>query len=306
MGLIIDESDLRVIHITKMHGLGNSYIYINQFEHQLPEAVLPELARKLSDVHTGIGSDGMILIGPSDKADFRMRIFNIDGSEGKNCGNGLRCVAKYAIERGLTEQTAFMIETLSGVVDVQAHLQERSSSKLSDTSERVKVDSVTVNMGNPRLYKRDLPMVGEQDSMTVNEEVVVGGETNRLTAVSMGNPHAVFFVADVHTVDLEQIGPKIEHDSLFPERINVEFVHAVNRRELDFRVWERGSGITQACGTGACAAVVAGVLNGVIERDVPVTVHLPGGDLEIVWAQGNSNVYMKGPAEFVLDGEFRL
>jgi diaminopimelate epimerase len=294
------------LRVTKMHGLGNCYIYVNEFEHPLPEAVLPELAQKVSDVHTGIGSDGLILIGPSDNADFRMRIFNIDGSEGKNCGNGLRCVAKYVVERGLTDQTEFTIETLSGIVDVQAHLQEGPTSAAVNASETLRVESVTVNMGNPRLYKRDLPMVGDQDSMTVNEEVVVGGEPHRLTAVSMGNPHAVFFVTDVQAVDLEQIGPKIEKDPLFPERVNVEFVHAVNRRELDFRVWERGSGITQACGTGACAAVVAGVLNGVVERDVPVTVHLPGGDLEIVWAQGNSNVYMKGPAEFVLDGEFRL
>jgi diaminopimelate epimerase len=298
--------DSATLHITKMHGLGNCYIYVNEFEHPLPEAVLPKLARKVSDVHTGIGSDGLILIGPSDQADFRMRIFNIDGSEGKNCGNGLRCVAKYAVERGLTDRTAFTIETLSGIVDVQVHLQERSSAKSSDASEPVQVESVTVNMGNPRLFKRELPMAGAPDSMTVDEEVIVGGEPHRLTAVSMGNPHAVFFVPDVHDVDLERIGPRIEHDPMFPERINVEFVHAVNRRELDFRVWERGSGITQACGTGACAAVVAGVLNGLVERDVPVTVHLPGGDLEIVWAQGDSNVYMKGPAEFVLDGEFRL
>jgi len=287
------------LRVTKMHGLGNSYIYINLFEQNPAEATLPGLARKLSDVHTGIGSDGMILIGPSERADFRMRIFNADGSEGKNCGNGLRCVAKYVYERKMTEKTSFTIETLGGIVEVKVHADDTEK-----VGERPKVHSVTVDMGEPRLAKKDLPMTGDPDSLTIDEEVSISGKSYRMTGVSMGNPHAVIFVPDVQTIPLAEIGPQIENAPIFPERINVEFVRVRSKKEVDFRVWERGSGITQACGTGACAAVVAGVLNGHLEKDVPVTVHLPGGDLEIVWAADNSHVYMKGPAQFVMDGDF--
>ena len=287
------------LRVTKMHGLGNSYIYINLFEQNLAEATLPGLARKLSDVHTGIGSDGMILIGPSEHADFRMRIFNADGSEGKNCGNGLRCVAKYVYERKMTEKTSFTIETLGGIVEVKVHEDDTEKE-----GERPKVHSVTVDMGEPRLAKKDLPMTGDPDSLTIDEEVSISGKSYRMTGVSMGNPHAVIFVPDVQNIPLAEIGPQIENAPLFPERINVEFVRVRSKKEIDFRVWERGSGITQACGTGACAAVVAGVLNGHLEKDVPVTVHLPGGELEIVWAADNLHVYMKGPAQFVMEGEF--
>lgn len=279
---------------TKMHGLGNSYIYVNLFEEPLPEETFPSLARHVSDVHTGIGSDGLILIGSSECADFRMRIFNADGSEGKNCGNGLRCVAKYVYERQLTEKTSFTIETLGGIVSVDVHLDK----------ERM-VRYVTVDMGQPRLRKKDIPMDGEPDSRTVDEPVNINDKQYRLTVVSMGNPHAVMFLPDVDTAPVSEIGPVIERAPLFPERINVEFVRVRNREEIDFRVWERGSGITQACGTGACAAVVAGVLNGYLDRHVPVTVHLLGGDLEIVWA-ANSRIYMKGPAHIIMDGEFYM
>lgn len=279
---------------TKMHGLGNSYIYVNLFEEPLPEEIFPSLARHVSDVHTGIGSDGLILIGSSECADFRMRIFNADGSEGKNCGNGLRCVAKYVYERQLTEKTSFTIETLGGIVSVDVHLDK----------ERM-VRYVTVDMGQPRLRKKDIPMDGEPDSRTVDEPVNINDKQYRLTVVSMGNPHAVMFLPDVDTAPVSEIGPVIERAPLFPERINVEFVRVRNREEIDFRVWERGSGITQACGTGACAAVVAGVLNGYLDRHVPVTVHLLGGDLEIVWA-ANSRIYMKGPAHIIMDGEFYM
>lgn len=288
----MNEATLRV---TKMQGLGNSYIYINQFEENLEEAALPDLARRMSNIHTGIGSDGMILIGPSERAHFRMRIFNIDGSEGKNCGNGLRCVAKYVFERKMIDQSTFTIETLGGIVDVTVQTEGNG-----------RVRNVTINMGAPRLKKMDLPMLGDPDSTTIDEEVMIAGGRYRITAVSMGNPHAVLFVPDVAAIPLEQIGPQIECDPLFPERMNVEFVRIRNRREIDFRVWERGSGITQACGTGACAAVVAGVLNGWLDQDALVTVHLPGGDLEIRWAKENSQVFMTGPAEFVMDGEYRL
>lgn len=275
---------------TKMHGLGNNYIFVNQFKETLIDEKIPSLARWVSDVHTGIGSDGMILIGPSKVAEFRMRIFNADGSEGKNCGNGLRCVAKYVYERKLTGKMAFSIETLGGIVTVVLHADSR-----------MKVQSVTVDMGTPRLSKKDVPMEGDPDSKTIDELVKVGGKMYRLTAVSIGNPHAVLFVSDADKVPVSEVGPIIECNPLFSERINVGFVHVRSRREIDFRVWERGSGITQACGTGACAAVVAGVLNGYLDLDV--TVHLLGGDLEINWT-GNSQIYMKGPAEFIMDGEF--
>lgn len=283
------------LRITKMHGLGNNYIYINRFEEALEEAELPELARRLSDVYTGIGSDGLILIGPSEAADFQMRIFNNDGSEGKNCGNGLRCVAKYVYERKLTDKTAFAIETLGGIVHVDLQVAEGAWA----------VRSVRVNMGKPRLARKELPMTGDPERTAINEEIAVAGKPYRITAVSMGNPHIVQFVPDVAAIPLEEIGPQLECDSLFPERVNVEFVSIRNKQEIDFRVWERGSGITQACGTGACAAVVAGVLNGLLDMDTLVTVHLPGGDLKIEWSERDGQVYMEGPAEFIMDGEFQ-
>ena len=291
------------LRVTKMHGLGNNYIYINEFEQRLEESALPALAIRLSDVNFGIGSDGMILIGPSDTADFRMRIFNSDGSEGRNCGNGLRCVAKYVVERKMTDKTAFTIETLGGLMEVSVQVREGEAGPDNGGPQ---VDGVTVNMGAPRLKRRDIPMTGDPDGEAIDEDLVVNGNAYRMTAVSMGNPHAVMFVPDVELIPLTEIGPQIEHAEMFPERVNVEFVTVRNEREMDFRVWERGSGITQACGTGACAAVAAGVLNGYVERDVPVTVHLPGGDLEIVWSSSDNCIYMKGPAAFVLEGEFLL
>lgn len=278
---------------TKMHGLGNSYIYVNQFEEQLPEERLAEIAVKVSSVYTGIGSDGMILICPSEKAPVKMRIFNNDGSEGKNCGNGLRCVAKYAYENKLTEETSFFIETLSGLV------------KADITVDNGIVREVTVDMGEPRLTKKELPMLGNEDERTINETFVFGETELSGTAVSMGNPHIVFPVADISQAPLTTLGPVIEKDPRFPEGINVEFVETVSADELHFRVWERGSGITQACGTGACAAAVASVLNGVSERNRHITVHLAGGDLVINW-QDNGHVLMTGPAETVCSGVYYL
>lgn len=275
---------------TKMHGLGNNYIYINLFEEPLEEATLPTLARRVSDVNTGIGSDGMILIGPSDRADFRMRIFNKDGSEGRNCGNGLRCVAKYVYDRGLTAEASFSVETKSGVVYVETEAAGDGT-----------VRNVTVDMGEPLLCKKDLPMGGAPESVTVDEVTRIGDETYRITAVSMGNPHAVIRVDDLARVPLAVIGPQIECAPLFPERVNVEFIHVRKENEIDFRVWERGSGITQACGTGACAAVVAGVLNGWLLRNADILVHLDGGDLRIRWGD-DAHVYMTGPAALVADG----
>ncbi|AWM45376.1 MULTISPECIES: diaminopimelate epimerase [Bacillus] len=278
---------------TKMHGLGNSYIYVNQFEEQLPEERLDEIAIKVSSIHTGIGSDGMILICPSEKAPVKMRIFNNDGSEGKNCGNGLRCVAKYAYEHKLTEETSFFIETLSGLV------------KADITEENGIVREVAVDMGEPRLTKKELPMLGNEDERTIDETFVFGETELSGTAVSMGNPHIVFPVADINQAPLTTLGPVIEKDPRFPEGVNVEFVETVSADELHFRVWERGSGITQACGTGACAAAVASVLNGVSERNRDITVHLAGGDLVINW-QDNGHVLMTGPAETVCSGVYYL
>ncbi|MBD0407675.1 diaminopimelate epimerase [Bacillus siamensis] len=278
---------------TKMHGLGNSYIYVNQFEEKLPEERLAEIAVKVSSIHTGIGSDGMILICPSEKAPVKMRIFNNDGSEGKNCGNGLRCVAKYAYEHKLTEETSFFIETLSGLV------------KADITEDNGIVREVAVDMGEPRLTKKELPMLGNEDERTIDETFVFGETELSGTAVSMGNPHIVFPVEDISQAPLTTLGPVIEKDPRFPEGVNVEFVETVSADELHFRVWERGSGITQACGTGACAAAVASVLNGVSERNRDITVHLAGGDLVINW-QDNGHVLMTGPAETVCSGVYYL
>nr|WP_026174165.1 diaminopimelate epimerase [Effusibacillus pohliae] len=275
---------------TKMHGLGNNYIYVNLFEETLCEEELPELAVRVSDVNTGIGADGMILIGPSDKADFRMRVFNNDGSEAKNCGNGLRSVAKYVYDRGMTRKREFQIETLGGVV--QARVQVGQDNK---------VELVTVDMGAPRLLKKDLPMLGDPETTTILETIDVQGTPYTITAVSMGNPHAVIFVDDLDQVNVAAVGPLIERHPLFPERVNVEFIQVLNRGEIIFRVWERGSGITQACGTGACAAVVAGILTDRLDRKV--LVHLLGGDLEIEW-QEDGPVLMTGPAAYICDGVF--
>ncbi|OWV36526.1 diaminopimelate epimerase [Bacillus spizizenii] len=278
---------------TKMHGLGNSYIYVNQFEEQLPEEKLSEIAVQVSSVYTGIGSDGMILICPSDQAPVKMRIFNNDGSEGKNCGNGLRCVAKYAYEHKLVEETSFLIETLSGLVKAEVQV------------ENGKVNVVTVDMGEPRLTKAELPMLGGGEEHTINETMTFGEAELTGTAVSMGNPHIVFPIADIEQAPLTTLGPVIEKDPRFPEGVNVEFVETVNEHELHFRVWERGSGITQACGTGACAAAVASVLNGVSKRNQDITVHLAGGDLVINW-KDNNHVMMTGPAETVCEGVYFL
>lgn len=278
---------------TKMHGLGNNYIYVNLFEETLPEDTLSELAMKVSNIHTGIGSDGMILICPSDLAPVKMRIFNNDGSEGKNCGNGLRCVAKYAYENQLVSNKIFQIETLSGLVEAEVFVDEESGL----------VTKVKVDMGKPRLSRSEIPMVGENSEKVISEKITFNNETLEITAVSMGNPHAIFYVDDIDAAPLTTLGPVIEKDERFPEGINVEFVEVVNDHELHFRVWERGSGITQACGTGACAAVVASVLNEKIRKGQKTIVHLAGGDLEITWAE-NDHVFMTGPAEVICRGEF--
>jgi diaminopimelate epimerase len=285
------EEQMKSFQFTKMHALGNNYIYVNQFEENLPEETLKDLAKNVSNIHTGIGSDGMILICPSDTAAVKMRIFNSDGSEGKNCGNGLRCVAKYAYENKLVKERSFSIETLSGNVHAELHLDNDI------------VQTVTIDMGEPRLQKADLPMLGDAEAVTVNESLTFNDIELKGTAVSMGNPHIVFYLEDINEAPLTTLGPIIEKDSRFPEGVNVEFVEVENNRELHFRVWERGSGITQACGTGACAAVVASVLNGYSKKGTEVTVHLAGGDLVINW-QETGHVLMTGPAETICKGTY--
>ncbi|MBM7704611.1 diaminopimelate epimerase [Metabacillus iocasae] len=282
---------MKSFQFTKMHGLGNSYIYVNMFKEKIKEEELPSLAIKVANVYTGIGSDGLILICPSNVADVKMRVFNNDGSEAKNCGNGLRCVAKYAYEHKLVEENRFSIETLSGVVQAEVHVKDEV------------VDQVTVDMGQPRLSRAEIPMIGENQDMIVSEQAVFANQTYEITTVSMGNPHVIFYVDQIEEAPLTTLGPIVEKDERFPDGVNVEFVEVVNEQELHFRVWERGSGVTQACGTGACAAVVASVLNHYTKRDIPTIVHLAGGDLTITWTNEGA-VLMTGPAEIICKGEY--
>jgi diaminopimelate epimerase len=279
------------IPFIKMQALGNNYIYLDLFHFEIEEAILSDVARKVSDVHTGIGSDGMILIHPTNRAEVGMRIFNKDGSEGTNCGNGLRCTAKYAFETGIVTKRQFQIETKSGIVDAEVFVQNN------------KVEDVTVNMGKPRLRRSLIPMVGEETEEVVKERFEIENHVLKVTALFMGNPHAVFFVDKIEDAPLYELGGEIEKDSRFPERVNVEFVEVVNDSELNFRVWERGSGVTQACGTGACAAVVAATLNHYIPKNQTITVHLQGGDLRIKWDE-NDSVWMSGEARIVATGTY--
>lgn len=271
---------------TKMHGCGNDYVYVNCLEETVSHP--DRVARFVSDRHFGIGSDGLILIHPSDKADFRMAMYNADGSEGEMCGNGIRCVAKYVYDYGLTDKTNLSIETLAGIKHLELTVQDG------------KVALVKVNMGAPELTPKQIPvLIGEE--RCVDEPLMVLGKEHRITAVSMGNPHAVTFVEDTAELPLEQTGPYFENHEAFPERINTEFVQVLNRKEINMRVWERGSGETLACGTGTCASVVACVLND--KTDTEVTVHLLGGDLHIHYDRENNTVWMTGPATVVYDGE---
>lgn len=280
------------MRFAKMHGLGNNYVYVNLLEEPLAEDMLATLAVRVSNVSTGIGSDGLITIGSSEIADVRMRIFNADGSEGQNCGNGLRCVGKYAYEKGMVSKDTLSVETKGGLMHLTLHLE---------ASGRY-VDEVTVDMGEPRLRRADLPVLGgPSEEIALGDTILVDDDAYTFTGVSMGNPHAVIFVPDVKDVDVALIGPQIEHHERFPERVNVEFVSVKDPAELDFRVWERGSGITQACGTGACAAVVSTVLTGQTKRGQEVVVHLLGGDLRIRWDE-DGHVYMRGAAAWICEG----
>ena len=276
------------MRFTKMQGLGNDYVYVNCFEEKIDNP--PELARRISDRHFGVGSDGLIMINPSDKADFEMEMYNADGSRGEMCGNGIRCVAKYVYDHGLTDKTDISVETLGGIKYLEL------------TVEDGKVKTVKVDMGKPELEPQKIPVKAD-GGKAVDEPIRVGGEEYRMTCVSMGNPHAVVFVGcDVKDFPLEEIGPKFENHERFPNRVNTEFVRVIDRHTAEMRVWERGSGETLACGTGACAVAVACVLNGLTEDEV--TVRLLGGDLQIRWDREKDTVYMTGPAEAVFDGEW--
>lgn len=274
---------------TKMQGLGNDYIYVNCFSEKVENPSM--VAKSVSDRHFGIGSDGLVLIMPSESCDFRMRMFNSDGSEAEMCGNAIRCVGKYVYDNGLTQKSVIKVETLAGT-------------KILDmTVEDNKVELVKVDMGEPVLEPSRIPVNSDKDLFAA-QPVIIDGIEFKVTCVSMGNPHAVSYVEDVEKFPLEVIGPKMENNSLYPKRINAEFVQVIDRNTLKMRVWERGAGETLACGTGACAVVVSSVLNNISERKV--VVKLLGGDLIIEWNEKDNHVYMTGPATKVFDGEIKI
>lgn len=278
------------MRFTKLHGLGNEFVYIDAIVQDLGGYDLVELARALSDRHFGIGGDGIILVLPSETADFRMRLFNSDGSEAEMSGNGIRAFAKYVYEHGLTRKTELAIETGAGIIRPQLFLNAKG-----------RVESVRVDMGEPRLNRRDIPMEGEPaDEPVIDAPLRAGGESFAVTCVSMGNPHCVIFVEDVDNYPVREVGPIIEHNAAFPARTNVEFARVLDAGRIEMRVWERGAGETLACGTGACATVVAAAMSGRAGRRA--TVQLAGGDLEIEWAE-DGRVYMTGPASEVFSGE---
>lgn len=274
---------------TKMHGCGNDYVYVNLFEEKLEDPA--SVSIKVSDRHFGIGSDGLITIGPSDKADFRMHIYNADGSEAEMCGNGIRCVAKYVYDHKLTDKTEITVETGAGVLTLILY------------PENGKVQQVRVDMGEPILTPAEIPVIADGDKV-VNQPIEVGGKTWNMTCVSMGNPHAVVFVDDTANFELEKYGPLFENHERFPKRTNTEFVQIISRTEANMRVWERGSAETWACGTGTCACVMASILNEKTEDKV--LVHLRGGDLTIEYDRATNHVFMTGPATEVFTGEIEV
>lgn len=276
---------------TKMHGCGNDYIYVNGFVEKIATKDKPEIVRRLSDRHFGIGSDGMIFINPSPIADFEMEMFNADGTRAEMCGNGIRCVAKYVYDKGLTDKTQISIESFGKI------------KYLTLTVENDKVIRVKVNMGAPELKAELIPVISNHEQV-IDEEIIVDGQKYRMTCVSVGNPHAVVFVDDLDNLAIEKIGPKFENHERFPNRTNTEFVKIIDRQHVAMRVWERGTGETLACGTGCCALTVACILNGL--TDDAINVKVLGGDIDIVWDRKENLVYMTGPATEVFDGEIEL
>lgn len=281
---------------TKMQGCGNDYIYVNGFTEKIPQEEKTELVRHISDRHFGIGGDGVIFINPSAEADFEMEMYNADGSRAEMCGNGIRCVAKYVYDKGLTDKTDISVISCGQIKYLQLFLKEGW------------VDTVRVNMGAPELRPERIPVTVAEAGMTLEQErivnapIIVQGKEYKMTCVSMGNPHAVIFLEDVTNLEIEQIGPYFENHERFPKRINTEFVKVLDKKTVQMRVWERGTGETLACGTGCCATVVACILNGL--TDEKVTVKLLGGEIEIEWDREANLVYMTGPAVTVFEGEY--
>lgn len=280
---------MQTFKFSKMHGAGNDYIYVNCFEESIED--INETAAKVSDRHFGIGSDGLVLICPSKVADFRMDMYNSDGTQAEMCGNATRCVGKYVYDRGLTDKTQVTLETLAGIKILDLNVKEG------------KVESVCVNMGSPELKSKNIPINSKLERF-VDEPVLVDGREYKVTGVSMGNPHAVTFIDDTDSLEIEKIGPKFENHPMFPKRINTEFAQIVDRNTIKMRVWERGAGETLACGTGACATLVAAVLNGLTDNEADL--RLLGGTLHIRWDREENKVYMTGPAQFVFDGVISL
>ncbi|MCM1377142.1 MAG: diaminopimelate epimerase [Clostridium sp.] len=276
------------VKFSKMHGAGNDYIYIDARE-KVPDN-LPLLSRQISSRHFGIGSDGLVAIMQSETADFRMRMFNADGSEAQMCGNASRCIGKYVYEKGLTEKTTLTLETLAGIRVLELEISDGL------------VKSVRVDMGKPQTAPEAIPVVSTGGASVINREYNVDGLTFRLTAVGMGNPHGVIFTDRITDFQVLELGPKLETADFWPQKANIEFVRIIDRSHIEMRVWERGSGETLACGTGACAAVVAAVSNGLTDREVDVT--LPGGKLHVSWDAETEHVYLSGGAEFIAEGEF--
>lgn len=276
---------------TKMQGCGNDYVYVDGSKEKIALEDKPELVRRLSDRHFGIGGDGVIFIHPAKEADFEMEMYNMDGSRSEMCGNGIRCVAKFVYDKGLTDKTSLSIVSCGKIKYIDL------------TVENGKVSLVKVNMGAPVLKAAEVPVVSENEQV-VDEAIEVGGKEYKMTCVSMGNPHAIVFMDNVANLQIEKIGPSFENHVRFPNRTNTEFIKVLDDRTVEMRVWERGTGETLACGTGACAAVVACVLNGLTEDEV--TVKLLGGNLQIKWDREENLVYMTGPAEIVFEGEVEI
>lgn len=278
---------------TKMHGCGNDYIYVDGAKEIIPQEKKPDVVKRLSDRHFGIGGDGVIFINPSTEADFEMEMYNMDGSRAEMCGNGIRCVAKFVYDKGLTDQTQISIISAGKI------------KYLDLTTEDGKVSTVKVNMGAPILKAADIPVIADdEEESVIGEEIEVDGKIYKMTCVSMGNPHAVVFMDDVAGLPIETIGPLFENHAKFPKRINTEFVKIIDKDHVEMRVWERGTGETLACGTGACATVVACILNGLTNDTV--TVKLLGGSLKIQWDRQENLVYMTGPAATVFEGEIEI
>ncbi len=276
---------------TKMQGCGNDYIYINGATEKIAQTDKPDFVRKISDRHFGVGGDGAIFINPSDEADFEMEMYNADGSRAEMCGNGIRCVAKYVYDKGMTDKTDISVISCGKIKYLKLFIKDG------------KVDTVRVNMGAPELKPENIPVIADagKDNL-ISEPIAVRGKEYKMTCVSMGNPHAVVFMDDVENLEIEQIGPYFENHERFPNRTNTEFVQIIDRKNVRMRVWERGTGETLACGTGCCATVVACILNGL--TDEAVTVKLLGGELKIEWDRENNLVYMTGPAVTAFEGEY--